>query len=386
MKILWLIWRDFTHPSHGGATIFMREVTRCLSQNGHDVTVLTSSYPHAKKEEVIEGVRFVRMGQDWNVGLLVGVLSCLDRLPEADVVIDEVNVFPFWTVICCRRPKVLLVHHLAGDVLHNYGFRAWTRWMLLLLQRVFIRSYRGYVTITPSASTRAELANSGFTPERIFVCPPGLPNELLASGELRSRRKEPQAIYVGRVVPQKGIDYALEAFRFVINELPTARLLICGRADPSYRKSLQKKTAQLGLEAHVHLRGYVTETEKRVLLGESHVFVIQSAKEGWGIAAMEAIAMGTPVLASDVSGLRELIKDGETGWLVRHGDVEALATLLVKVLRQASKGAKSYQRMVERCFAEGRQYGFESTVAAIERVLSGAVTIQGRDNPNGDEH
>ena len=74
--------------------------------------------------------------------------------------------------------------------------------------------------------------------------------------------------------------------------------------------------------------GFVSEAGKLALLRRAWALVFTSPKEGWGITNLEAAACGTPVIASDSPGLRESVRDGETGYLVPHGDVEALAAAM----------------------------------------------------------
>ncbi len=205
LKILWLIWRDFTHPSHGGATIYMREVSRRLVELGHEVLVVTSSYPGAVPSETRKGVKIKRVGADWNVGVIGAFMLFFRILPPADIIIDDFNVFPFWTPITRRKNRLLLVHHLAGDVLDRYDLSRLTRWGISVLQRLLLWLYAGEKTITPSVATREELLRSGFHPDNVVLCPPGLPEMPEPIREPPKKRREPQAIYLGRVVPQKGL-------------------------------------------------------------------------------------------------------------------------------------------------------------------------------------
>src|SRR5204863_6777869 len=83
--------------------------------------------------------------------------------------------------------------------------------------------------------------------------------------------------------------------------------------------------ASLGIAGGVRFLGFVAEEEKRRRLRRAWALLFPSPKEGWGISNVEAAACGTPALASDSPGLRESVRDGETGFLVTHGDAHALA-------------------------------------------------------------
>ncbi len=351
----------------------MRELSRGLVRLGHEVTVITSSYPGAASNEVIEGVRISRMGTDWNVGILAAIMLLFRKLPLADVLIDEVNVFPFWTPIVTRQPRIMLIHHLAANVLNAYDLQPWTRVALAVLQKIFVLLYRDSTTVTVSESTREELIELGFEPGNVSVNIQGLPQIASQETAPTERRRVPQAIFVGRVVPQKGVELIVEAFREVVSRIPEARLVICGRANKQYHAKLERKVERIGLTGSILLLGYVSEEEKARLLRESHIFVTHPAKEGWGLSAMEAMACGTPVIAPNVPGLREIITNEETGWLVEYGNVDQLSGTLTEALGLALENDSLYAKMAEACQKLGREQSNRSAAKSFEEILTRAV-------------
>ncbi len=147
---------------------------------------------------------------------------------------------------------------------------------------------------------------------------------------LRSAPPEPVILYLGRLKKYKGIELAIEALPQVLEKVPDAQYWIAGEG--SYRGALEARIARLGLSGHVRLLGHVGGEEKLDLLRKTRVLVYTSPKEGWGLSVIEANAMGVPVIASNAPGLRESVRDGETGFLVPHGDVAALADRLSALL------------------------------------------------------
>ena len=100
---------------------------------------------------------------------------------------------------------------------------------------------------------------------------------------------------------------------------PRAVLEIAGAGD--YRAALEALAQSLDLGERVRFLGRITEAEKLALLRRAWALVFASPKEGWGITNLEAAACATPVVASNSPGIRETVRDGETGFLVPHGDV-----------------------------------------------------------------
>jgi glycosyltransferase involved in cell wall biosynthesis len=108
--------------------------------------------------------------------------------------------------------------------------------------------------------------------------------------------------------------------------LDHARLEIAGAGD--YRPQLEQLVASLDLTGRVRFLGRISEAEKVALLRRAWALMLTSPKEGWGITNLEAASSGTPVIASNSPGIRESVRDGETGFLVAHGDVDGLASAM----------------------------------------------------------
>ena len=136
--------------------------------------------------------------------------------------------------------------------------------------------------------------------------------------------------YVGRLKDYKSIDLLIKAFARVVKEIPGARLQIAGDGDE--HKTLIRLATKLQLSDVISFSGKVSEDEKLSILQSAWVFVNPSMMEGWGITTIEANACGTPVVASDVPGLRDSVRAGETGFLVPYGQTEMLSEKIVLLL------------------------------------------------------
>ncbi len=127
-----------------------------------------------------------------------------------------------------------------------------------------------------------------------------------------------------RLIRFKGIEYLLDAAAVLRPEFPDLRVEIAGTGPE--RENLEQRAARLGLTGRVEFLGWVNDLN--AVLPRWDVFVIPSLEEGFGIAALEGMAVGLPVVASAVGGLPEIVEDGISGWLVPPGNVEALASRL----------------------------------------------------------
>ncbi len=139
----------------------------------------------------------------------------------------------------------------------------------------------------------------------------------------------PSFLYVGRLKRYKGIDLAIRALAALRVDIPEATLQIAGEGGD--RRRLEGIARASGVDERVHFLGFVAETRKVQLMRESWAMVFPSAKEGWGITNVEAAACGTLAIAADSPGLRESVLDEETGLLVEHDNVTALASAMKRV-------------------------------------------------------
>ena len=139
---------------------------------------------------------------------------------------------------------------------------------------------------------------------------------------------DPRVVCVARLRRQKDHPTLLRAFAGVRRVEPRAWLDLVG--DGPERTSLQTLASELGIRDRVVFHGDIADVWP--LLSRATVFALSSAYEPLGISALEAMAAGLPVVASDVGGLREVVRQGETGWLVPQGDSERLEERLTKLL------------------------------------------------------
>src|SRR5262249_41256318 len=127
----------------------------------------------------------------------------------------------------------------------------------------------------------------------------------------------PTVLTLARIVAAKHTELLVDA----VAALPGVRLVVAGTG-PGL-DAVHERVRAWGIRDRVGLLGFVDEDEKVRLLQTSHVIASASEKEGWGLTVLEAAACGTPAVATDVPGLRDAVRNGETGLLVPSGDVAA---------------------------------------------------------------
>ncbi len=361
-----LNWQDRLNPQAGGAEIHLHEVFGRLAARDHEVTLLCSGWPGAPRRARVDGIDVHRTGGRYTFNL-VAARYYRARLAGRpfDVMVEDLNKVPLFTPLWGRAPLVLLVHHLFGATAFQEASvpLATATW---LLELPLARVYRGVAVEAVSRSTADDLVRRGFDGRGIEVIPNGVDLEFFAPDPAVPRFPMPTLLYLGRLKRYKRVDLILHALARLRAAGLDARAVLAGTGD--HAPALRALRGELGLEDVVEMPGFVSEEEKRKLFRRAWAHVLTSPKEGWGISNLEAAACGTATVASDSPGLRDSVIDGRTGYLVPHGDVDALSERLRCLL--TDPGLRDRLGAEARTFAEG--FSWERAADDTEAHLAGA--------------
>lgn len=365
MRLLLVNWQDRDNPLAGGAEIHLHEIFGRLAARGHEVTLLCGGWTGAPPRARLDGIDVVRVGTRHSFPFLARSYFRRNMAgAHFDVLVEDVNKIPLGTPRWGGPRVVALVPHLFGGT----AFQELTAPLaaaVWLAERPLGRIYRGVPFEAISASTAADLADRGIPRESVEVIYPGI-DTLHYTPRLELRAPAPMFAYLGRLKRYKGVQHVIRSFAAM--DHVDATLEIAGAGD--YRPALERLAASLDLGDRVRFLGRVSEQEKLSLLRRAWALVFASPKEGWGITNLEAAACGTPVVASNSPGIRESVRDGDTGYLVPHGDVRGMA---VAMRRLAVDRA-----LVERLGAQARGFAetftweraADETERHLERVIA----------------
>ncbi len=327
MNILVVNYRDRMHPAAGGAEKHLHRIFSLIAEAGHKVVLLTTSFAGGKGREAVDGIEVVRKGGDLMFQLTVAMnIRRLDREFNFDVVVEDLNKLPLFTPFLVKKPVVVQMHHLwRGSIFHEAAFPvAFAVWAF---ERMIPWFYRRQPFVVVSPSTRRELEEIGIAEDRISVIyngsddNPTIPEADPAAGE--SLSSTPYFLWLSRVHRYKGIWTALLAFEEFAGNHPDVKLVVAG--DGPLLKKIPAWLKEHRLADRVELLGFVSSAKKRALLQNAVALLQTSYKEGWGLTVVEAAKLGTTTIACDVPGLRDSVRNGETGLLFPAGDADACA-------------------------------------------------------------
>jgi 1,4-alpha-glucan branching enzyme len=350
-RILLLSW-EFPPRTVGGLSRHVYDLTRYLARNGCEVHVLTTEVPGNPDNEVVEGVHVHRVhalvpdgGEfiHWVFQLNLAMIETCQALVDSGLHFDLIHAHDWLVGDAAKTLKVMLgvpvvatIH--ATEHGRNHGIH--TELQRSIHEEEWRLTYEASRVIVCSSYMQGEVREVFSLPlDKIDVVPNGIDPDLLSihGSELTLGKhayaldSEQIVLYIGRLVREKGVHVLLAAVPFILEEFPNAKFVIVGKGP--FMNDLQRQAETLGIKEHVLFTGFVDDEGRNQLLHLAKVAVFPSLYEPFGIVALEAMATGLSVVASDVGGLADVVDHGQNGLKIYPNDAYSLATQVKQVLR-----------------------------------------------------
>ena len=375
MKIAHVLLR-FDAP--GGVETNVREVTRRLRAAGEEVEVYASDlYDEGRWERrsgyapTVDGVpvhRFPvrkRLVPGLTMPLMVGLIDALSE-SGADVIHAHSHRYGHVLEAAAvadrlRIPLVVSTHYHPA----RRDEPAVKRGLLRVQDVVFgMTAYRVARAIVVQTDREAQLVRAFAPARKLRTIPPGIDLAAWASpdGDRPEGVELPMEyfLFVGRVAPNKGLATLLEALALL--PPPARRPLVLMGRDWGERAALEARARELGVEKEVRFLGHVESAATyRAVVRRARAFVLPSEWEAFGLVLLEAMVAGTPIVATAVGGVPDVLDEGRAGRLVPYGDPNALAA----ALRSVTEDARETTRL--RAAACERVLGFDWSVT-VDRL------------------
>ena len=330
-------------PDIGGPASHAPELAEFLRTRGHAVEVVTTAARQPGPEPY--GVRWVRRSLPAGVRHAAVVLEIARRARRSDVVYaTSMTRRAALGSAVARRPLVLKLTadevyererrsgRFSGDLDAFQDHSGGARVSFLRATRDLAVRRAAHV-FTPSGYLRRLVAGWGASQARISVSPNPAPAALTlpSRDELREELglRGPTFAFAGRLTAAKALDVALQA----VAAVPDASLLVVG--DGPDRGALEEQTRELGLDGRVRFLGGRSREDVLRILAAADAGLLSSRWENFPHLVVEALAAGTPVIATAVGGVPEIVRDGENGLLVPPGDPAALAAAMRRLITDA---------------------------------------------------
>jgi D-inositol-3-phosphate glycosyltransferase len=348
----------------GGMSVYIRELARELGKQGHFVDVYTRVHDPVDSliEEMGERARLIHIkaGEEENIHKLA-VYSYLPEFAchlegyrknnglQYDVVFSHYWLSGWagkYLTLWWQVPHVIMFHTL-GAVKNAIGIGEDSPELRVVTEKESVRNCQRIIAAT--AGERSELINYyGAAPDKIGVVPCGVNMELFRPLDRAAARQElgitdeKVMLFVGRIDPLKGIDRLLRAMPMLPDREGLGLVVIGGdEYSLSEVERLRGLAAGLGIAGSVNFRGLVKHERLPYYYSAADVCVVPSYYESFGLVALESLACGTPVVASDVGDLRNIIRQGETGFVVPVNTPPRLAAAIAPFINGMPRDLES---------------------------------------------
>jgi len=348
MKVCMITW-EFPPRIVGGIARHCLGLAKALVKQNHEVHVVTLDFPGVPMFEEVEGTKVHRVKIElghpnfitWTL-IFNHFLEKKIALLNQDVGFDIIHIHDWLTAPSgmaskhhLNRPLVTTVH--STEIGRARGLRSPDSYLIDGLE--WWMTYEANKIIICSNSMRGELEDHfRLPPDKIAVIQNAIDaaeysrpvDKEVVKRRYRIGPYERLVLFVGRLVPQKGVEYLIKAIPMVIHQHGNARFIITG--DGWSRSHLENLAASTGCGDKIWFPGFVSDSELVELTISADALVIPSVYEPFGIVALEGMAAGVPVVAANVGGLADIVEHDRTGVLTYPENPESIAWGVNKVL------------------------------------------------------
>lgn len=351
MKIVLLNWKDIKHPLAGGAETLSHQIFKRLVKDGHDITMIVSKPKGQAQFDEIDGYKVVRMGNKLTLYPRAMFYYLKNLKSSADLVIDEINTIPFMAKFYAGKRNIVFIHQLAREIWF-YEMPILISWIGFLLEPIYLWLLSNKKTITVSESSKKDLLKYGFKSENISIISEGTEIEPVKDLNIE-KYKEPTLLILGSIRAMKRTMDGVKAFELAREKIQDLKLIIAGNPEGSYGEKVHEYVLNSKYKDDIQFLGKVTFDKKKELMQKSHILLVNSVKEGWGLVVTEANSQGTVAVVYDVDGLRDSVINNVTGIVTKvnvKSFAEGIVTLLGDTQLYGTLRANAYEKSKEITF------------------------------------
>lgn len=340
-NILFLSWRDIKSPKKGGAEVFTHQMLKNIDMDKFEITHFSPISNGLPKEEVIDGIKYIRKGNIFTV-IPYAFLHYITRRKSIDYVVDQCNTHRFFTPFWVSSSKrIFFIHQMTKEIWFR-NTKAPFSYIGYYFEKLMTYIYKGNRTFTVSNSTKKDLIEMGLNSNKILILPEGIDFVPWDKNGFLEKERDITFTYVGRFSKYKGIDATIESFGMIKKDHPDAKLWIIGKKDQRYidevLKPIMKSYNLTEMDGtgsgDVKFFGFVSDELKLELMSRSHYLVFPSEREGWGLTITEAAAVGTPSIVYNSAGLVDAVDGGNRGYIVDENSSLGLYKMMSYVVSE----------------------------------------------------
>lgn len=369
MRILWFTWKDQKHPFAGGAESVDKELAKQLVKNGHELIMIAGGFKGGKSEEILpDGYKVIRVGNFYSVYFEAYRYYKQHLQGWADVIIEEINTIPFMTQWYAKEKRVLLIYQLCR-VIWFYQLFFPLNIIGYLLEPIYLWLLRKNVVLTESKSTQQDLLHYGFDEKKTHVFPVSIELQSLESIQQKKTFETFTVLSLGSIRSMKRTLHQIKAFELAKEQNPDLQMKIAGTLVGEYGKNCLEYIQKSKYANDIEYLGNVSKKDKIELMKKSHLIIVTSVKEGWGLIVTEAGSQGTPAIVYNIDGLRDSVINNKTGIICSRNTPQVIA----KNILFLQQDQKTYTKMQQNSLENSKQYTKQKSFSSFYKRLT-AVT------------
>jgi D-inositol-3-phosphate glycosyltransferase len=376
----------------GGMSVYIRELARELGKQGHYVDVYTRTHDPADPQVINIGQQsqliHLRAGQDNDINKLA--LYCYlpeftcnlenyrkDNGLEYDMVFSHYWLST-WVGTYLRQwwqvPHVAMFHTL-GLIKNDIGIGEEEPELRIVTEREAVNNCQRIIVST-AEEKESIIRYYGASPENTGVVPCGVNMEQFRPSDRATAKKDlgfvndKILLFVGRIDPLKGVEQLVKSVAY-LNDIDDLKLVVVGGDEESQNEidRLNRLSNELGITEKIDFRGTIKHAELPLYYNAADVCVVPSYYESFGLVALESLACGTPVVATDVGDLRNIIHQGKTGFVVPNNSRQVLADKIKELLDKSDFDKGLIRESV-------REYSWDNIAEKVAKELRTVLAWQ----------
>jgi len=360
-------------PSVGGVETIVRDVAIELARRGHEVHVATTRFDVTTQRQVtgygVEERDGVVIHKLESASLKIGYARFLRGLKNVLMSINPDIVHshclhPHLFQLCKFKPR--LKYKLIAELHHPVvALEKLSAKIVFPIAFNYLKTKSACIDyfIAHTDIERQWLEEKGIDQNKIAIVRlPAISSKLLAYPTVPLRNKN--ILFLGRITEVKGVHILIEAFTHIKRKYPETKLILAGPSDKRYEKTLRMIMEKYNLTDSIEFTGPVYGENKINLIRSALVFVLPSLKEYTGGVLLEAQALGTPVVATRVGAIPEIVLDGETGFLVEPNNPRELAEAIIRLIEDE----ELWRRLSTKAREWARNFTLEKRVDELESL------------------
>lgn len=394
LRVVVFSW-EYPPLSVGGLAQHVYDLTRAMVEQGDEIHLITRGNGEIADFEDVHGVKvyrvnpfrvsstdFVTWVMQLNIAMIERAIPLLEELRDVEIIHAHDWLVAYAAKVCKHAyhiPLVSTIHATEwgrNNGLHNAIQRhisdiewwlTYESWRVICCSRYMCEELN---RIFQLPTDKIDIIPNGVNPENFR-----LSHETTCRRDTYARADEQVVYYMGRLVPEKGVQILLDAVPKIIQYRPKTKFVIAGTGP--FAPELKHQANLMGISQQVFFAGYVDDMARNSLYHYADVAVFPSLYEPFGIVALEAMAAQTPVVVSDTGGLGEIIRHGVNGMKAYTGNANSLADNILHCLMNSA----SARRMSEQAYRDVMEKYNWSGIARETRKVYQKIVDEHRHQP-----